>query len=172
LTSPVTADRGDCFICGTIRASDAGTNPGFVAKLRTGYVVLNTTGQYYPGYTIFQSRRCVPELHELPARARDEFLREMASVAEAVFRAFRPAKLNYELLGNTVPHLHWHLIPRYPDDPLPLIPAWENPAFLASLRNRAEPGAAQLGRLKTRLLRDLAEVAGPRIRTTFRDPGA
>jgi hypothetical protein len=36
----------------------------------------------------------------------------------------RPHKLNYELLGNQVPHLHWHLFPRYLDDPQRLQPVW------------------------------------------------
>jgi diadenosine tetraphosphate (Ap4A) HIT family hydrolase len=28
-------------------------------------------------------------------------------------------KLNYDLLGNSLPHLHTHLVPRYADDPRP-----------------------------------------------------
>jgi diadenosine tetraphosphate (Ap4A) HIT family hydrolase len=32
--------------------------------------------------------------------------------------------MNYELLGNQVPHLHWHLFPRYADDPDRLKPVW------------------------------------------------
>ena len=54
----------------------------------------------------------------------------MAQVAEAVFRAFAPRKLNYELLGNSEAHLHWHLFPRYADDPNPLWPVWNNEAFM------------------------------------------
>jgi diadenosine tetraphosphate (Ap4A) HIT family hydrolase len=32
--------------------------------------------------------------------------------------------MNYELLGNQVPHIHWHLIPRLADDPEPRWPVW------------------------------------------------
>jgi diadenosine tetraphosphate (Ap4A) HIT family hydrolase len=32
---------------------------------------------------------------------------------------FDPVKLNYLTLGNTVPHLHTHVVPRYRDDPAP-----------------------------------------------------
>jgi diadenosine tetraphosphate (Ap4A) HIT family hydrolase len=28
-------------------------------------------------------------------------------------------KLNYDVLGNSLPHLHTHVIPRYSDDPRP-----------------------------------------------------
>ncbi len=34
--------------------------------------------------------------------------------------------MNYELLGNTNPSLHWHVIPRYKDDPRWGQPIWEN----------------------------------------------
>ena len=50
----------------------------------------------------------------------------MSTLARAIAAAFRPRKLNYELLGNTVPHLHWHLFPRYDDDPSPGRPTWEH----------------------------------------------
>lgn len=160
-----------CFICRTIEASEQGRNPGFVAKLRTGYVVINAQGQYYRGYSIFQCRECVPELHELPPRLRSGFLREMCVVAEAMFRAFRPAKLNYELLGNTVPHLHWHLIPRYPDDRKPKIPVWENEDFRASQRAAPRLSEEQLRTLKLKLLRELERLAGSRIRMSFLDAG-
>jgi diadenosine tetraphosphate (Ap4A) HIT family hydrolase len=90
--------------------------------------------QHYPGYTIFLAKRCVPELHELPPAECSLFLEEMSAVASAVWRAFAPRKLNYELLGNGVAHLHWHIIPRYADDPLPRWPIWSSPEFLSAPR--------------------------------------
>jgi diadenosine tetraphosphate (Ap4A) HIT family hydrolase len=48
----------------------------------------------------------------------------MAWLAEAIENCFHPHKLNYELLGNQVPHLHWHLFPRSADDPDRLRPVW------------------------------------------------
>lgn len=163
------SSRDECFICLTITASRSGRNPAFVARLRTGYVVLYAQGQYYPGYTIFQCRQCVSELHLLRPRARSEFLREMTLVAEAVFRAFRPAKLNYALLGNTEPHLHWHLIPRYRGEPEPELPVWENSEFVVSQRGAPRFDDAELRALKLRLLRELRRVAGSRVKQTFFD---
>ena len=40
-------------------------------------------------------------------------------VARAIQVVLRPVKLNYDVLGNSVPHLHTHLVPRYADDPRP-----------------------------------------------------
>ena len=45
--------------------------------------------------------------------------REVLAVGRAIERALAPVKLNYDVLGNTVPHLHTHLVPRYADDPRP-----------------------------------------------------
>jgi diadenosine tetraphosphate (Ap4A) HIT family hydrolase len=45
--------------------------------------------------------------------------REVLRVGRAIEVAFSPVKLNYNLLGNSVPHLHTHIVPRYADDPRP-----------------------------------------------------
>lgn len=37
----------------------------------------------------------------------------------AIEAAFQPVKMNYNLLGNEVPHLHAHVVPRYAEDPRP-----------------------------------------------------
>ena len=113
--------------------------------------------QHYRGYTIFLAKQCVPELHDLPHDIRSRFLEEMAQVAEAVFRAFQPRKLNYELLGNSVAHLHWHLIPRYADDPNPQWPVWNSDAFLQAPR-RTPIATQELTELRDRVRRALADV--------------
>jgi diadenosine tetraphosphate (Ap4A) HIT family hydrolase len=45
--------------------------------------------------------------------------REVLRVGRAIEAAFAPVKLNDDLLGNSVPHLHTHIVPRYADDPRP-----------------------------------------------------
>ncbi|MEX2245859.1 MAG: HIT family protein [Dehalococcoidia bacterium] len=144
-----------CEICERIARFTPG-HPYVVAELETGYAVLGDN-QTYEGYTIFLAKRCVPELHLLPRGERSTFLEEMATVAEAVFRAFSPRKLNYELLGNGVPHLHWHLFPRRDEDPLPGWPIWNNPQFL-SPQPKIDRG--RLDELRARLQRALSEVRG------------
>jgi len=131
-------------------------NPYFVAELSAGYAVL-AWNQFYPGYTLFLGKTCAPELHALPAAERETFLREMSVVAEAVFRAFSPRKLNYELLGNSVPHVHWHLIPRYTDDANPRFPIWANQAFLDAPQ-RTDIPQERLLELRDTLRRELARL--------------
>ena len=66
----------------------------------------------------------------------------MAHLAAAIETAFRPHKMNYELLGNLVPHLHWHLFPRSADDPDRLRPVW-------FALEKADTDAAEKARLET-----------------------
>lgn len=47
------------------------------------------------------------------------YWRELRVVAAAIEDVMQPVKMNYNLLGNSVPHLHTHIVPRYADDPKP-----------------------------------------------------
>jgi diadenosine tetraphosphate (Ap4A) HIT family hydrolase len=82
--------------------------------------------QYYHGYCILVARRHATELYHLSDEDRRSYLDEMTLLARVIAECFRPAKMNYELLGNQVPHLHWHLFPRYADDPQRLQPVWRS----------------------------------------------
>lgn len=90
-------------------------NPYFVAELETGYIVLGDH-QRFEGYTLFLCKSNKSELHQLDEKTKLGFLKEMSLVAECVWNAFKPEKLNYELLGNGYPHMHWHIFPRYKND--------------------------------------------------------
>jgi diadenosine tetraphosphate (Ap4A) HIT family hydrolase len=122
-----------CVLCERIARIDTGQYPYAVATLATGYVNL-MENQFYEGTTEFVSRVCVAELHELDPDFRARYLEQMALVAQAVWRAFEPRKLNYEALGNAVPHLHWRIVPRLVSDPNPGGPIWENEEFVAQVR--------------------------------------
>lgn len=103
------------FIQERIDLIKAGKNPYFIAELQTGYVVIGDH-QKFRGYTLFLSKSVATELHQLDESTKINFLNEMSLVAECVYKAFKPDKLNYELLGNGDPHLHWHIFPRYNND--------------------------------------------------------
>ena len=44
----------------------------------------------------------------------------------AIMRTVKADHVNVESLGNIVPHLHWHIVPRYRDDPRWGLPVWMN----------------------------------------------
>lgn len=55
---------------------------------------------------------------------RKKFLYELSLVGEAVYNAFKPDKVNYELLGNGDAHLHWNIFPRREGDGGRKGPVW------------------------------------------------
>jgi diadenosine tetraphosphate (Ap4A) HIT family hydrolase len=72
------------------------------------------------GYTVVVWRGPhVAEPTELAADEATTYWLEVLRVAGAIETHLRPVKMNYNLLGNSLPHLHTHLVPRYADDPRP-----------------------------------------------------
>jgi len=69
------------------------------------------------GYVCVVARRHVVEPFQLPRPELQEFWIESMFVAEAVASVMHPIKMNYEIHGNTLQHLHLHLFPRQIDDP-------------------------------------------------------
>ena len=63
--------------------------------------------------------RHVAEPSELTDDEAAIYMREVFAVGRAIEQVMRPVKMNYDLLGNSVPHLHTHVVPRYADDPKP-----------------------------------------------------
>lgn len=75
------------------------------------------------GYTIVIWRgRHVTEPTELDQAEAAGYWSEVHLVAGALMAEYEPLKMNYETLGNSLPHLHTHLIPRYLVDPRPRRP--------------------------------------------------
>lgn len=118
------SNTAPCTICKWNDQIINGIHPSFVQEMETGYVIL-AEHQYFKGYSLFLSKKHAAELHDLTNEERMTFLKEMSLVSQAVANAFKPVKLNYELLGNLTPHLHWHIIPRYKTDAHPEKSIWE-----------------------------------------------
>ena len=143
-----------CELCEIQQRSERGENPGAVARLSGGYVGLNPL-QFYLGYTFFSSRQCVREVYDLDPSERALHLHQMTEVAHAVQRAFEPAKMNIDALGNGVPHLHWHIVPRHVNDQRPFAPIWENLDYLRAVWTNTESDRALLQDAKQRLVTEL-----------------
>lgn len=94
-----------------------------IVELDYCYVTLNRD-QFFTGYVFVFAKAHVTELFHLNVETRQGIIEEVNVVAAALFNVFNPTKINYELLGNMVPHMHWHLVPRCSDDPLWPRPIW------------------------------------------------
>jgi diadenosine tetraphosphate (Ap4A) HIT family hydrolase len=83
--------------------------------------------QFFSGWTVVVFRRHATELFHLTPAERVQLMEDVTLVAKALSLVFEAKKLNYELLGNQLPHIHWHVIPRLAGDPAPLEPVWKIP---------------------------------------------
>ena len=94
-----------------------------IIELPHSYVILNRD-QYFPGYTLLFTKSHATELFHLERDVRAALMEEVSLVAQALYTVFTHAKINYELLGNMVPHIHWHIVPRFVSEPLWPRPIW------------------------------------------------
>ncbi len=97
-----------------------------LADLGVSVAYLNED-QFFPGWTVLVLKRHATELFQLSAAERTALVEELSAVAGALAAALSAVKINYALLGNELPHIHWHLIPRLADDPDPRKSIWAIP---------------------------------------------
>jgi len=108
-----------CPACAEVTSSEQANERGFfVADLDFSRLRL-AANQFVTGYCVLLCHRHVREPYELSKQERSMFFEDMMRVGRALEQAFNPVKLNFEILGNAVPHLHCHLKPRYYGDPAP-----------------------------------------------------
>ncbi len=113
----------DCPLCQKLAALDD-LPPEDVVWQFPQSVALLGPWQYYQGYCILVARRHAREFSTLADGERRAYFDEMCLLARAIEACFHPLKLNYEVLGNQVPHLHWHVFPRYAHEPEALQAVW------------------------------------------------
>lgn len=88
---------------------------GIVAELEVTHL---TCGEAAPmrGYACLVLRRHAVELHELAAEEASALMRDLQRAGRAIQEITGAVKMNYEIHGNTIPHLHVHIFPRYRGD--------------------------------------------------------
>lgn len=70
----------------------------------------------YPGYCRVIWNEHVAEMTDLAPSGRTLLLDTVCATEAALRELLQPDKINLASLGNMVPHLHWHVIPRFRDD--------------------------------------------------------
>lgn len=73
-------------------------------------------GRAFPGYCRVVWRAHVAEMTDLAPAERRHLMHVVFAVEAALRALLAPDKINLATLGNMVPHLHWHVIPRWRDD--------------------------------------------------------
>ena len=115
-----------CFMCEDPMFIDKeGSFPQKIADLKVSTVILNRDWQFFKGSTLLVYREHITELHHLDRALTHQFMDDASRVAAALEMAYPGVKLNHGLFGNSVPHLHWHIIVRRDTDPDPTSTIWE-----------------------------------------------
>lgn len=78
----------------------------------------------YPAFlrVIWQAHVC--EMTDLDPAGQQHLLHVVLAVERVLRAELAPDKINLATLGNQVPHLHWHVIPRFADDAHFPDPVW------------------------------------------------
>jgi diadenosine tetraphosphate (Ap4A) HIT family hydrolase len=79
-------------------------------------VVYVTDTPDYPGFCRVILKRHVKEMTDLTLAERNRLMEVVWKTEQAVRELMQPDKINLASLGNVVPHLHWHVIPRFEND--------------------------------------------------------
>ena len=98
----------DCLLCHT----PGGTVLWQNEQLR----VIDACDALYPGFTRVIWTAHVVEMTDLSVIEQSELLRIVMLVEKVQRAELKPDKVNLAAFGNVVPHLHWHVIPRFEND--------------------------------------------------------
>lgn len=101
---------------------------------------------HYRGFCRVIWQAHVKEMSDLNAEQRQYFMAVVFGVEAVLRETLQPDKINLASLGNQVPHLHWHVIPRFTDDAHFPDPIWATaqregqvyPVDQTTLRQRLE----------------------------------
>lgn len=111
--------RGEnCPFCeqGRIDSNEYGVRY-FAGRVSDAYLQRHAPARGY-SIVVFRGRH-VAEPTDMTQAELVAFWTEVRGVARIIEKVFEPCQLNYQLLGNAVPHVHVHIVPRYLDDPSP-----------------------------------------------------
>jgi diadenosine tetraphosphate (Ap4A) HIT family hydrolase len=113
------------LIAERVALAQRGESPWVIDKLPSGWAVIGDV-QFLPGYCLLLADPVVPSLNDLTGDRREQFMRDMVRIGDALLKATNSYRINYEVLGNSEPELHAHIFPRYMSeaDDMRRRPAW------------------------------------------------
>ncbi len=99
-----------------------------IAPLRVSSLYLNKSQTYRGACILVYDTAHVTRVDLLPASEWQDFAKDIHDAQSAIVATVKPDHMNTESLGNVVPHLHFHLVPRYKDDG-----RWRDPIWLTDM---------------------------------------
>ncbi|HVY24810.1 MAG TPA: hypothetical protein VG962_15800 [Steroidobacteraceae bacterium] len=98
-----------------VEACRKGSYELLIARMASGWAIMGGS-QFLTGYSLLLPDPVVPHLNAMELSHRDQFLKDMAALGDAVLAVTGALRINYAMFGNTEPALHAHVIPRYADE--------------------------------------------------------
>jgi diadenosine tetraphosphate (Ap4A) HIT family hydrolase len=141
----------DCPICRN------GGPTNLIAELEVSSLTMGDGPATLPGTAALFFRRHAVELHDLSPDEGAAFMRDVQRVSRALMDATGAVKMNCEVHGNTIPHLHMHFFPRYAGDPFENAPI--NPRLPPPVDN-----AARTTEIKRHVIQALGDAPGAAAR--------
>lgn len=106
----------------------------------------------YPGYCRVVWHAHVGEMTDLNGAERRHLMSVVFAVEAGLRACLGPDKINLASLGNQVPHLHWHVVPRWRDDR-----HFPHPIWAAAVREPGQHRTHDAVALRSALIQALAE---------------
>jgi diadenosine tetraphosphate (Ap4A) HIT family hydrolase len=91
-------------------------DPALVCRVPSGLLFLCDM-QYLRGYSILQADPQVISINALGPIEKAQFLGDMVLIGDALLEVTGAYRINYAILGNSLPVLHAHIVPRYLNEP-------------------------------------------------------
>ena len=100
-----------------------------------------------PGYVCLTCKRHAVEPYELSPQDQAQYWQDSMLAVRGLADVVQPVKINYEIHGNTIPHLHMHVYPRMPGDTCVGYPIYGSARFTRSDEELQDMGAGIRRRL-------------------------
>ena len=137
----------NCSLCIRVEKLKAGTYPYLIHEFEHSWWLLGEH-QYYQGYSVLLLKGHAREMTELSAQVAAAVFAELLQAQRTVEKAIPHFKMNICSLGNVVDHVHWHLFPRYSDDPKRENPPWLQMKDFSTKNVTPEQAAATIASLR------------------------
>jgi diadenosine tetraphosphate (Ap4A) HIT family hydrolase len=109
----------NCPLCAASQSNEQSDEYGHtIADMGISRLRLSAN-QFVAGYCVLICKKHVQEPWHLREEERALFFNDISLAAQAIEKVLSPIKMNLQILGNLIPHLHVHIIPRYYNDPAP-----------------------------------------------------
>ena len=109
--------------------------------------VILVNDQNIRGYLRLELIEHVKEIHHLTPTIQSEMYKIMNIIENIVTDVYSPDKINLASLGNKIPHIHWHIIPRFTNDNFFPQSIWSKPVR----QNKFENSIDEIDQLKQQL---------------------